>query len=119
LFLSGASLSSALVKEALVKLYFNPHIWIFTPLVVQRELFLSLIEYFKNDGALLQSVCGLARVLDMLRQFYWDKPKSRRALGTKPLLHPVTKNLIGERPTRSGVSELRQLVLMLAEGALR
>ena len=116
--LSGASLATALVKEALVKLYFNPHIWIFTPLNVHRELYVSLIKYFKNDGSLLRSVCGLPRVLDMLRQFYWDKPK-RKALGTKPLLHPVTKAVIGERPNRSGISELRQLVLVLAEGVLR
>jgi len=115
---SGASLASALVKEALVKLYFNPHIWIFTPLIVHRELYVSLIKYFKNDGSLLRSVCGLPRVLDMLRHFYWDKPK-RKALGTKPLLHPVTKAVIGERPNRSGISELRQLVLVLAEGVLR
>lgn len=116
--LSGASLATALVKEALVKLYFNPHIWIFTPLSVHRELYVSLIKYFNNDGSLLRSVCGLPRVLDMLRHFYWDKPK-RKALGTKPLLHPVTKAVIGERPNRSGISELRQLVLVLSAGVLR
>jgi len=110
-------LASALVEEALVKLYFNPHIWIFTPLVVHCELYVSLIKYF-YVGSLLRHVCGLPRVLDMLRHFYWDKPK-RKALGTKPLLHPVTKAVIGERPDRSGINELRQLVLVLAEGVLR
>lgn len=112
-------LSEQLVKEALQKLFLNPHIWLFTPFIVQRELYTSLLNYGETDGNQLHHVCGLPKVLDTLRQFYWDKPKSRRALGTKPLLHPGTKTVIGERPSQSEVAKLRLLVLGLAEIALR
>ncbi|KAH9551888.1 hypothetical protein CY35_09G037400 [Sphagnum magellanicum] len=116
---NGAALSEALVKEALMNLFLNPHIWIFTPFVVQRELYTSLLNYATSDTSLLPSIFGLPWVLDSLRQFYWDKPKSRRALGTKPLLHPITKAVIGERPTQLEIAKLRVLVLELAERVLR
>lgn len=116
---SGTTLCEALVNEALQKLFLNPHIWLFTPFVVQRALYMSLLNYGETEGSHLHQVCGLSKVLDTLRQFYWDRPKSRRALGTRPLLHPVTKVVIGERPSQSEVAKLRLLVLGLAERALR
>ncbi|CAK9883045.1 unnamed protein product [Sphagnum jensenii] len=116
---NGAALSEALVKEALMNLFLNPHIWIFTPFAVQWELYTCLLNYATSDTSLLPSIFGLPWVLDSLRQFYWDKPKSRRALGTKPLLHPITKAVIGERPTQLEIAKLRVLVLELAERVLR
>ncbi|CAK9238386.1 unnamed protein product, partial [Sphagnum troendelagicum] len=116
---NGAALSEALVKEALMNLFLNPHIWIFTPFAVQWELYTCLLNYATSDTSLLPLIFGLPWVLDSLRQFYWDKPKSRRALGTKPLLHPITKAVIGERPTQLEIAKLRVLVLQLAERVLR
>ncbi|CAK9237200.1 unnamed protein product [Sphagnum troendelagicum] len=116
---NGAALSEALVKEALMNLFLNPHIWIFTPFAVQWELYTRLLNYATSDTSLLPLIFGLPWVLDSLRQFYWDKPKSRRALGTKPLLHPITKAVIGERPTQLEIAKLRVLVLELAERVLR
>ncbi|BBM99563.1 hypothetical protein MPTK1_1g22060 [Marchantia polymorpha subsp. ruderalis] len=116
---SSTFLSQALVKEALSKLYLNPHIWIFTPFSVQRTLYSSLLKHVETDATNLRSICGLARILDIVQQFYWDKCKKRKVLGAKPLVHPVTKTVIGERPSQQEVAKLRLLVLSVAEILMR
>ncbi|KAL3684694.1 hypothetical protein R1sor_002716 [Riccia sorocarpa] len=117
---SGSTrLSRVLVKEALSKLYLNPHIWIFTPYSVQRILYSSLLAYVEKDASNLSSVCGLARILDILQQFYWDKPKKKKTVAPKTLPNPATKTLTGERPSQEEIANLRRLVLKVAETLIR
>ncbi|KAL2652898.1 hypothetical protein R1flu_021026 [Riccia fluitans] len=117
---SGSThLSRALVKEALSKVYLNPHIWIFTSYSVQRTLYSSLLAYVEKDSTNLRSVCGLARILDILQQFYWDKSRKRKSVAAKSLVHPATNTLIGERPSQQEIANLRPLVLKVAETLLR
>lgn len=78
-----------------------------------------LIEYFESYSSWLPELCGLPRILDVIRQFYWDKADTRSAFGTKPLLHPVTKQVMGERPSREEICKIRLLLLSLAEMAIR
>eukprot|EP01018_Ginkgo_biloba_P014188 Gb_28819 [translate_table: standard] len=116
---SGSAISEMLVKDALLRIYFNPHVWIYAHFQVQRELYMFLLNYFDANSRILRSLCGLPRILDIIRQFYWDKPKNRRAFGSKPLLHPVTKEAIGERPNPEEIGKIRLLLLSLAEMVLR
>lgn len=78
-----------------------------------------LIQQFDNDPRLLKSLCQLPRVLDITRQFYWGNEKSRPVIGNKPLLHPVTGKVIGERPSTEEIHKIRLLLLSLGEMSLR
>ncbi|EFJ19512.1 hypothetical protein SELMODRAFT_110788, partial [Selaginella moellendorffii] len=102
------ALSDLLVRETVLKVYLNPSAWIYAPYVIQRELFLSLINFLETRK--YGNVCGVSRFLDMLHQFYWDKPKHRKmskTVGTR------------DRPRQEELSQLRILILSLAETAIR
>ena len=114
-FFSG--LAELLAKDAISGIFLNPLIWLYTSYRVQRELYMFLIQQFDNDPRLLKSLCRLPRVLDIIRQFYSDK--SRFAFGNKPLLHPVTNQVIGERPSTEEMHKIRLLLLSLGEMSLR
>lgn len=112
-------LSDLLAEEVTSSIYLNPHIWIYTDFNVQRELYMSLIQYFENDRKLLTSICRLPQIIDIIHQFYWDKVTGRSAFGCKPLLHTVTGEIIAERPSRDEIQKIRLLFLSLAEMSLR
>ncbi|KAH7524781.1 hypothetical protein FEM48_Zijuj06G0155600 [Ziziphus jujuba var. spinosa] len=116
---SNCGLAELLVQDAMSSIFLNPLIWLYTVYKVQRELFMFLIQQFDNDPRLLKSLCRLPRVLDIIRKFYWDNEASRSAIGRKPLLHPVTKQVIGERPSNEEIHKLRLLLLSLGEMSLR
>lgn len=112
-------MAELLTKDAISGVFLNPVIWLYTAYRVQRELYMFLIQQFDNDPRLLRSLCCLPRVLDIIRQFYWDNAKSRFAIGYKPLLHPVTKHVLGERPSSEEIHKIRLLLLSLGEMSLR
>ncbi|XP_038988519.1 LOW QUALITY PROTEIN: BEACH domain-containing protein B-like [Phoenix dactylifera] len=116
--LRNCGMSEMLLKDAMLGIYLNPHIWVFANYEVQRDLYMFLIQYFENNRALLPTLCGLPRILDIICQFYWDQADSRTAVGAKPLLHPVTKQVIGMRPGLEEVHKIRLLLLSLAEMSL-
>jgi hypothetical protein len=118
-FFIPSGLAELLVKDAISGILLNPLIWLYTAYKVQRELYMFLIQQFDNDPRLLKSLCRLPRVLDIIRQFYWDNAKSRIAIGSKPLLHPTTKLVIGERPSQEEIHKIRLLLLSLGEMGLR
>ncbi|KAL6995196.1 hypothetical protein U1Q18_005331 [Sarracenia purpurea var. burkii] len=91
---ANCGLSEMLVKDAISHIFLNPLVWVYTVYKVQRELYMFLIQQFDNDPRLLKSLCRLPRVLDIIRQFYWDSAKCQYAIGGKPLLHPITKQNI-------------------------
>lgn len=107
------------MKDAISSIFLNPFIWLYTVYKVQRELYMFLVQQFDNDPRLLKSLCRLPRVIDIIRQFYWDNGASRYAVGSKPLLHPITKQSIGERPSREEIRKIRLLLLSLGEMSLR
>uniref|UniRef100_K3YP63 BEACH domain-containing protein B n=1 Tax=Setaria italica TaxID=4555 RepID=K3YP63_SETIT len=109
-----AGMSEVLLKDALSQFYLNPHIWAYATYEVQRELYLFLIQYFEADGKFLPMLCGLPRIIDVVRQFYSDKVDSR---SSKPLL--VSKKVIGERPSMEQIRKIRLLLLSLAEMSLK
>nr|POF26456.1 beach domain-containing protein b [Quercus suber] len=116
---ANSGLAELLVKDAISSIFLNPLVWLYTSYKVQRELYMFLIQQFDNDPRLLKSLCRLPRVLDMIRQFYWNNAKSRFAIGSKPLLHPTTKQVIGERPSLEEIHKIRLLLLSLGEMSLR
>lgn len=116
---ASCGLSELLVKDAISHIFLNPFLWVYTVYKVQRELFMFLIQQFDNDPRLLKSLCRLPRVLDVIRQFYWDNAKCRSVVGVKPLLHPITNEVIGERPNKEEIHKIRLLLLSLGEMSLR
>lgn len=114
--LTNCGMSEILLKDALSQIYLNPHIWAYSSYEVQRELYLFLIQYFETDGKLLPMLCGLPRIIDIVRQFYSEKLDSR---SSKPLLHLVTDQVIGERPHIEEIRKIRLLLLSLAEMSLK
>lgn len=119
LFLIHLGMSELLVTGVISSIFLNPFIWVYTPYKVQLELYMFLIQQFDNDPRLFSSLCCLPRILDIIRQFYWDKTKSRSAYASKPLLDPITKEVIGERPSREDIRKIRLLLLSLGEMSLR
>ncbi|XP_042508929.1 BEACH domain-containing protein B-like isoform X1 [Macadamia integrifolia] len=116
---ANCGLSELLVRGAISSIFLNPLIWVHTAYNVQRELYMFLIQQFDNDPRLLTTLCRLPRVIDIIHQFYWDKPKTRSAFGSVPLLHPVSKQIIGERPSREEIHKIRLVLLSLGEMSLR
>lgn len=117
--IANCSLSELLIKDAISAIFLNPFVWVYTVYKVQRELYMFLIQQFDNDPRLLKSLCRLPRVLDIIRQFYWDTAKCRSAVGAKPLLHSLTRKVIGERPNKEEIHKIRLLLLSLGEMSLR
>ena len=107
------------MKDAISNIFLNPLVWVYTVYKVQRELYMFLIQQFDNDPRLLKSLCRLPRVLDIVRQFYWDSAKCQYAIGGRPLLHPITKQVLGGRPSQEEIRKIRLLLLSLGEMSLR
>lgn len=112
-------MSKVLLKDAISQIYLNPQIWVYASYEVQRDLYMFLIKYFETDGRFLPLLCGLPRIIDIVRQYYWEKVDSRYVVGSKPLLHPVTKQVIGERPKIEEIGKLRLLLMSLAEMSIK
>jgi hypothetical protein len=112
-------MSKVLLNDAITQVYLNPEIWLYSNYEVQRDLYIFLIQYFETDGRFLPLLCGLPRIIDILRQYYWEKIDSKYVVGSKPLLHPVTKQVIGERPKIEEIRKLRLLLLSLAEMSIK
>ncbi|KAK8941577.1 hypothetical protein KSP40_PGU012222 [Platanthera guangdongensis] len=117
--LNNSGISELLLEEAISRIYLNPHIWVYASYEVQRDLYMFLIQYFETEATLLPKLCGLAHILDIICQFYWDKADCLSAAGRSPLLHSTTKQVIGERPSQLEVHKIRLLLLSLAEMSLR
>ncbi|XP_043712024.1 BEACH domain-containing protein B-like isoform X2 [Telopea speciosissima] len=115
---ANCGLSELLVRDAILSIFLNPLIWVYTVYKVQRELYLFLTQQLDNDPRLLTNLCQLPRVIDIICQFYWDNPKSPSAFGST-LLHPINKQIIGERPIREEIHKIRLVLLSLGEMSLR
>ena len=87
-----------------MKVFLNLNIWIYTPYSVQRELLMALLNFCESEAGLAQSHISLPRILDLVQQFYWVR-SSRKVSGTKRLFHPVTKQVIGSRPSLEEVGK--------------
>ncbi|KAL5705340.1 hypothetical protein ACHQM5_023655 [Ranunculus cassubicifolius] len=116
---ANSGMSELLVTGAITNIFLNPFIWVYTAYKVQLELYMFLIQQFDNDPKLFSSLCCLPRVIDIIRQFYWDKSKSRSAFGRNPLLDPISKEEIGVRPSQEDIHKIRLLLLSLGEMSLR
>ncbi|KAL6603651.1 hypothetical protein ACP70R_044012 [Stipagrostis hirtigluma subsp. patula] len=117
--LRNSGMSKVLLKDAISQIYLNPQIWVYASYEVQRDLYTFVVKYFEADGRLLPVLCGLPKIIDIVLRYYWDKVDSRCVVASKPLLHPVTKQVIGERPKIEEVCKLRLLILSLAEMSLK
>ncbi|KAJ1260421.1 hypothetical protein BS78_10G231000 [Paspalum vaginatum] len=119
--LRNCGMAKVLLKDAISQIYLNPQIWVHASYEVQRDLYTFMIKYFETDGRLLPHLCGLPWIIDIVCRYYCEKEDSRHfvACASRPLLHPVTKQVIGERPRIVEIHELRLLLLSLAEMSLK
>ncbi|TKW23149.1 hypothetical protein SEVIR_4G274600v4 [Setaria viridis] len=117
--LRNCGMSKILLKDAISQIYLNPQIWVYASYEVQRDLYMFVIKYFETDGRLLPLLCQLTWIIDIVCRYYWEKADSRHVAASKPLLHPVTKEVIGERPKIVEIRKLRLLFLSLAEMSLK
>ncbi|CAL4966889.1 unnamed protein product [Urochloa decumbens] len=117
--LRNCGMSRILLKDAIQQIYLNPQIWVYASYEVQENLYMFVIKYFETDGRLLTLLCGLPWIIDIVCRYYWEKADSRHVVASKPLLHPVTKEVIGERPKIVEIRKLRLLFLSLAEMSLK
>jgi hypothetical protein len=79
---------------------------------------MALLNFCESECGLAQSHITLPSILDLVQQFYWVK-STRKVSGTKRLLHPLTKQVIGVRPSIEEVGKLRILLLSIAEIIVR
>ncbi|KAJ7525246.1 hypothetical protein O6H91_17G043300 [Diphasiastrum complanatum] len=115
----GLNLSKALVAETISEIYLNMHIWIHASYVVQREILVSLLNYSQKNSPEVRAVCGFSRILDMIHQFYWEKPISHKASTSRTLWDQVKRTSTRDRLTQQEVAHLRSLVLAIAKEVLR
>ncbi|KAK4276908.1 hypothetical protein QN277_015003 [Acacia crassicarpa] len=116
---SNSGLAELLVKEAISRIFLNPLIWVSTNYELQREVYMFLIQQFDSNPPLLTSLCRLPRVLDMIHLYYCDNVKSQLSIGNNPFLHSISKQVVGERPSKEEVRKIRLLLLSLGEMSLR
>ncbi|XP_031488059.1 BEACH domain-containing protein B isoform X2 [Nymphaea colorata] len=116
--IANSGLSGVLMKEAIPWIYLNPRIWVYADYMTQREHYIFLVNYFENDSSSLTHFCRLPKIIEIICQFYWDTP-NRSVIGRKPLLDPMTKEIIWKRPIREEIQKIRLLLLSLAEMSLR
>ncbi|GJP81202.1 hypothetical protein CLOP_g11369 [Closterium sp. NIES-67] len=114
-----SAMAEQLTRSAWSELYLDLALWIYAPYAVQREMLESLLRQVDRSPALLPAVCPLPRLLDLLRRFYWHVPQGRSVAGLKPLVHAVSRTVIGRRPEDADVAKLRLLLLRLAEYSVR
>ncbi|XP_040380752.1 BEACH domain-containing protein B-like isoform X2 [Oryza brachyantha] len=117
--LRNCGMSKVLLKDAILQIYLNPQIWVHSSYEVQRDLYTFLLKYFETDGRFLPLLCGLPRIIDIVCQYYSEGVDSRFGVGSKSLLHPVTKQAVGDRPKIEEICKLRLLLLSLAERSLK
>ncbi|KAL3830393.1 hypothetical protein ACJIZ3_019195 [Penstemon smallii] len=117
--IANGGLSELLVKDAISYIFLNPQIWVHTVYKVQRELYMFLIQQLDNDPRLLKSLCGLPRVLDIIRQFYRDSAEGDPIVRNTPTIHVMTDQITREMPDREEIHKIRLLLLSLGEMSLR
>ncbi|GJW67848.1 BEACH domain-containing protein B isoform X1 [Tanacetum coccineum] len=99
-------LAEVLVKDVISHVFLNPFIWVYDGYKEQRELYMFLIQQFDNDPRLLRNLCRFPRILDIIRQFYWDNMTSLSNAESKPLF-PITNRDFGERPNNEEIQKIR------------
>ncbi|GMH14034.1 hypothetical protein Nepgr_015875 [Nepenthes gracilis] len=116
--IANCGLSEVLMKDAISYIFLDPLLWVYTVYEVQRDLYMFLIQQFDNDPRLLQSLCRLPRVLDIIREYYWDNAKYQSSIGGKAPLNFLAEKVNEERPIKE-IRKIRLLLLSLGEMSLR
>ncbi|KAJ0974642.1 hypothetical protein J5N97_016607 [Dioscorea zingiberensis] len=114
--LRNCGMSELLLKDAILRIYLNPHIWVYANYEVQRDLYMHLIHYFENGRNLSPSLLAFPWIIDTICQFYCGETS---CLGSKSHLLSIARELTGERPSPEEVQKIRLLLLSLGEASLR
>ena len=84
-------------------------LWVYAPPDTQRELILTLKDYARSGQQ--QGLITVSFALTTLQLFYWthdERPWKKWALCGMPRLSPQTKEVIGTRPPRARIEEIRR-----------
>lgn len=107
------------MTDAISYVFLDPRIWVNTVYKVQRELYMFLIQQFDNDPRLLKGLCRLPRVLDIIRQFYWDNAEINPSVRNTPAVFVMTDQITSEGTDKEEMHKIRLLLLSLGEMSLR
>lgn len=86
----------------------NWHIWIYANPNVQWELAEMVTNAVKARKPYMMRTHTAQDLLDVLYFFYWYQPKGIKLRAQDPVYHPVTKKLVGQRPSHSELAVIRK-----------
>ncbi|KAF3790525.1 BEACH domain-containing protein B [Nymphaea thermarum] len=86
---------------------------------LENQQQMNLLSGFSVLGFLLQSVSPESKVVLVSALKHLLDVIANSVIGRKPLLDPMTKEIIWERPSREEIQKIRLLLLSLAEMSLR
>jgi hypothetical protein len=96
-----------LLKHLFDHILFNPALWIYSPVDVQRRLYTYLSNEFINDAQIysnIRRVSSVIQTLHTIKYYYWAvNPANRSGI--------VPKGADGPRPSHDEIIELRFLML--------
>jgi Neurobeachin/BDCP, DUF4704 alpha solenoid region/Neurobeachin alpha solenoid region/Concanavalin A-like lectin/glucanases superfamily len=100
--------NSALMRQIYRSLFGDLRLWIYAEPTVQLQLFAAIHGWLRTSPRLYRPLFDVRWVLDAFQRFYWcSSAGSRSALGGSPVLHPVTKLVVGTRPDLVMLPRLR------------
>eukprot|EP00002_Diphylleia_rotans_P034310 TRINITY_DN735_c0_g1_i9.p1 TRINITY_DN735_c0_g1~~TRINITY_DN735_c0_g1_i9.p1 ORF type:complete len:2266 (-),score=393.45 TRINITY_DN735_c0_g1_i9:2885-9682(-) len=97
-------------KELLQNIIFNMRLWIYCDPDTQSELHNVWMETIGEDPQVFRKLFGVQYLLDVLRVFYWYSPE-KYSFAIEPRLDPLTKVVIGGRPSIQILANLRHAIL--------
>src|SRR3990167_2130994 len=101
-----------LYRQFILNIYFNFHIWIYTPFEFQKELIEKISEHMKKEKFYFRNIIGIQKIIDLLRSYYWFTV-DHYSLATKPIIHPLTLESLGTRPNYNEIKQIRISLLQL------
>lgn len=138
--INAVSFDMNMYRDAFNSLFFDGELWIYTKFEIQiawiqkiSDMISSKQEVFRRD------ILGVQKVLDLMRSYYWFTPESNSMsnflethIGDEnaakisgdsipppslalhqQVLHPVTREVVGERPSLIQIRRIRLLLLKL------
>eukprot|EP01105_Mastigella_eilhardi_P025382 TRINITY_DN68_c0_g2_i1.p1 TRINITY_DN68_c0_g2~~TRINITY_DN68_c0_g2_i1.p1 ORF type:complete len:2943 (-),score=766.71 TRINITY_DN68_c0_g2_i1:81-8846(-) len=93
------------------KIFLDFQLWIFTSFEVQKAVVSVIRSFVENNRARL----SVQKMFDILRCYYWYDVHEPCCAPGDPVLHPHTKEVLGQRPGKVQTKELRNMLLHIVE----
>eukprot|EP01129_Flabellula_baltica_P008752 TRINITY_DN3502_c0_g1_i1.p1 TRINITY_DN3502_c0_g1~~TRINITY_DN3502_c0_g1_i1.p1 ORF type:complete len:613 (+),score=102.22 TRINITY_DN3502_c0_g1_i1:1755-3593(+) len=110
-------ISNVISYEMIQKILLNPDIWIYTPYEVQRFLWENIIPSYYQTYPSLRTDFRVRMLLDLISLYYYQV-LGENSLYLSNVTHPITNNIIGERPSPQQLSDIRKLIISLIKNII-